>query len=219
MTTAHKPTWHPAVGGGSQGGWRYHAPRLQYSSRDMAAHTKLKTRQIGQNAPEELEVRDFKAELLEKEQKHFKKVHDEKVRQGLIQEKMPDTLLKMKNIDFSKFDDDDDTDSDDSDDEDEESDDEEAELMKELERIKQERIDEKKRQEAEAQMEEEERQNNEIMTGNPLLNTSTFTVKRRWDEDVVFKHQSRGEKKMVKRFINDTIRSDFHRQFLKKYIQ
>jgi protein CWC15 len=91
------------------------------------------------------------------------------------------------------------------------------------------------------------------MLGNPLLNASTFTVKRRWDEDVVFKNQTRGEKKVrfypllalsavyfllfaarcqlkshptnptitlqvAKRFINDTIRSDFHRNFMKKYI-
>ncbi|KAG5598004.1 hypothetical protein H5410_039236, partial [Solanum commersonii] len=33
----------------------------------------------------------------------------------------------------------------------------------------------------------------------------------RWDDDVVFKNQARGELKVVKRFINDTIRNDFHR--------
>jgi protein CWC15 len=41
----------------------------------------------------------------------------------------------------------------------------------------------------------------------------------RWDEDVVFKNQSRGEEKEKKRFINDTVRNDFHRKFLRRYIK
>lgn len=41
----------------------------------------------------------------------------------------------------------------------------------------------------------------------------------RWDDDVVFKNQARGETKTPKRFINDTIRSDFHRKFLQRYMK
>lgn len=41
----------------------------------------------------------------------------------------------------------------------------------------------------------------------------------RWDDDVVFKNQARGETKTAKRFINDTIRNDFHRKFLQKYMK
>lgn len=41
----------------------------------------------------------------------------------------------------------------------------------------------------------------------------------RWDDDVVFKNQARGETKTPKRFINDTIRNDFHRKFLQKYMK
>jgi hypothetical protein len=41
----------------------------------------------------------------------------------------------------------------------------------------------------------------------------------RWDDDVVFKNQARGETKTPKRFINDTIRSDFHRKFLHRYMK
>ena len=33
-----------------------------------------------------------------------------------------------------------------------------------------------------------------------------FGVKRRWDDDVVFKNQDRGAPKKQQRFINDTIR-------------
>jgi protein CWC15 len=35
----------------------------------------------------------------------------------------------------------------------------------------------------------------------------------------VFKNQTRGEPERKKRFVNDTIRSDFHRRFLNKYIK
>jgi len=216
--TAHKPTWHPAVGGGAQGGYRYHAPRLQFAARDMAAHTKLKVRQVGQAAPDEVESRDLKAELRDREEKHHKKLLEERARKGILPplEKLPDATKLMKAVDFSKFDDSDDTDS-----ESDKSDDdkEEAELVKELERIRKEREDEKKRKQDEAEAEQQQQQNEEFLKGNPLLNSATFMVKRRWDEDVPFKNQSRGEQKVQKKFINDTIRSQFHRSFLKKYIQ
>ena len=45
------------------------------------------------------------------------------------------------------------------------------------------------------------------------------TLKRRWDDDVVFRNQTRTEPKKPRRFVNDTVRSDFHRRFLAKYIQ
>ncbi len=44
-------------------------------------------------------------------------------------------------------------------------------------------------------------------------------VKRRWDDDVVFKNQTRGEPKAQKTMINDTIRNDFHRRFLNRYVK
>ena len=46
---------------------------FRYSVRDQAAHTKLKTRQVGQATEEELAVRDFKAELEAREKEHFSK--------------------------------------------------------------------------------------------------------------------------------------------------
>jgi hypothetical protein len=43
----------------------------------------------------------------------------------------------------------------------------------------------------------------DIARGNPLLNAQDFNMKRRWDDDVVFKNQSRGtEKKEGKEFVN-----------------
>lgn len=41
----------------------------------------------------------------------------------------------------------------------------------------------------------------------------------RWNDDVVFKGQARTEPETKKRFVNDTIRNDFHRRFLTKYIK
>ena len=48
---------------------------------------------------------------------------------------------------------------------------------------------------------------------------SGVQVKRRWDDDVVFKNQTRGEPKAQKTMINDTIRNDFHRRFLNRYVK
>ena len=37
----------------------------------------------------------------------------------------------------------------------------------------------------------------------------------RWDDDVVFKNQARGtEDKKPKEFVNDLLRSDFHKRFM-----
>lgn len=38
---------------------------------------------------------------------------------------------------------------------------------------------------------------------------------QRWDDDVVFKNQARGtEDKKKKEFVNDLLRSDFHKRFM-----
>ncbi|KAL1918340.1 uncharacterized protein VTP21DRAFT_3000 [Calcarisporiella thermophila] len=112
---------------------------------------------------------------------------------------------------------------DDDDDDDDDDEDDTAELLRELEKIKRERAEEKERQERERQEEEERKREEEALTGNPLLNLSEpkdFNIKRRWDDDVVFKNQARGvDNKPKKRFINDMLRSDFHRKFLSKYVK
>lgn len=121
----------------------------------------------------------------------------------------------------------DDSDSDDASGSDSDSDDDEDDtqaLLAELERIKKDRAEETARQAAEAREAEDMERAEELATGNPLLNIGAdsevdFTVKRRWDDDVVFRNQTRGEQQKKKRFINDTIRSDFHKRFLNKYIK
>jgi protein CWC15 len=91
----------------------------------------------------------------------------------------------------------------DSSDEDSDEEDETAELMRELEKIKQERAEQKAKEDAEKAAQEQEAREEHIARGNPLLNPKAFNVKRRWDDDVVFKNQARGtEQKGNKEFVN-----------------
>ena len=63
------------------------------------------------------------------------------------------------------------------------------------------------------------------LVGNPLLDsgpvptTTTGKLKRRWNEDVVFRNQAKNEPEQKKRFINDTVRNDFHKRFLNKFMK
>jgi protein CWC15 len=124
---------------------------------------------------------------------------------------------------------------------DDDDDDSDVELERELERIRKEREEEalRKKKEEEERLAKEE--TFELLTSNPLLrpvfdkneengddtssvysdasSISSIGLKRKWDEDTVFKNQARDEPQTKKRFINDTIRSDFHKRFLEKYIK
>jgi protein CWC15 len=92
--------------------------------------------------------------------------------------------------------------------------------MRELEKIKKERQAQKEKEEQERAAQEEEQREVDIARGNPLLNSQDFNMKRRWDDDVVFKNQARGtEKKDGKEFVNDLLRSDFHKRFMSKYVR
>jgi len=99
---------------------------------------------------------------------------------------------------------------------DEDEEDETAALMRELEKIKKERAEAKAKEEAERAAEEEEQREIDVARGNPLLNSRDFAMKRRWDDDVVFKNQARGteDRNKKKEFINDMLRSDFHKKFM-----
>jgi protein CWC15 len=75
-------------------------------------------------------------------------------------------------------------------------------------------------QEAEKAAHERDQRESDIAMGNPLLNPGDFNVKRRWDDDVIFKNQARGtEEKRKKEFVNDLLRSDFHKRFMNKYVR
>lgn len=228
MTTAHRPTWAPAKGGEEQGGNRLFVASRAMSAKDQPGHTKLKFRQLGQSRQDEVQNRDLKTELELKEAKHFAKKID------FEEERKKDMLLLTGSLDtggggkapkplipraYDADESDAESSSSDSDSDDE---DDEEELLAELERIKKERAEEaaRKAQDEAEQLAKQKEQ--ELVRGNPLISSlvePTFSIKRRWDDDVVFKNQSRGEPVAKKRFINDTIRNDFHRRFLHRYIR
>ncbi|KAD4386343.1 hypothetical protein E3N88_26512 [Mikania micrantha] len=223
MTTAARPTWAPAKGGNEQGGTRIFGPSQKYSSRDIASHTTLKPRKDGQDTQEELDRRDLKQELEERERRHFSSKNKGYDGNSALFISIVGSRREVEDRIFPRSADADDADEndksdDDSDEDDDDEDDEEA-LMAELELIRKERAEEKRRQ-VKRREQELKLKEAETIRGNPLLNNATsFNVKRRWDDDVVFKNQARGEIKAPKRFINDTIRSDFHRKFLQKYMK
>ena len=124
--------------------------------------------------------------------------------------------LESDESDLDASDGDSDLDSDDED--------EEAALQAELAKIRAERAAVKAKEDAEAAAEEQAELEEAALTGNPLLNSasaaaSSGRMKRRWNDDVVFRNQARGEPETKKRFINDTVRNDFHKRFLNKFIK
>ncbi|ORX59673.1 Cwf15/Cwc15 cell cycle control protein [Hesseltinella vesiculosa] len=232
MTTAARPTFDPARGKDNN------APSFIYSARDLASHTKLKFRQPGQGTASEIGDRErLKEELRLAEEEYYQSKNKQAASDRLltgadgdeggtideIQQRAMAEAEKLAALD--KEDSDDEDDSSDEDESDEEDDDDDTEeLMATLARIRQERAEERERQELERQQEQEDQRQQESMTGNPLLNIgeqkSDFQVKRRWDDDVIFKNQARGDdERPNKRFVNDMLRSDFHRRFLHKYVQ
>jgi len=118
-----------------------------------------------------------------------------------------------------------------SDDDDE---DETAELLRELEKIKRERAQEKEKKDQEQSEKDAATREAEIATSNPLLNLAaalgqtptglnttapgTFSVKKRWDDDVIFKNQATSDKPQGQ-FINDLLRTEFHKKFMSKFIK
>lgn len=136
----------------------------------------------------------------------------------------------MSNLSSIRDDVEEDDDEEEDDEEEDDDEDDTAQLMRELEKIKAERAAKK----AEEEQREREKREEEIALGNPLLNSSkhlggrasspsassmisteaSFGIKRRWDDDVIFKNQAAGEQKDKGDFVNDLQRSGFHRDFL-----
>ncbi|KAK9510187.1 hypothetical protein O3M35_005026 [Rhynocoris fuscipes] len=216
MTTAARPTFEPARGGQGRGEKDLSAISKQYSSRDLPGHTKLKFREHGQGTAEELRARDFRRELEDRER--------EKRQRSSEQHSNVSKRPKLDQLPAASLDADDPLD-DDSDSDGNDSDDDTAALLAELTRIRKERAVEQIRKEQEKRQEEERIRMENILSGNPLLNYSSqatktdLKVKRRWDDDVVFKNCARSEPQEKNHFINDSLRSDFHRKFMEKYIK
>jgi hypothetical protein len=63
MSTAARPTFNPAIGKSTLGGFNTRS----ISAKDQAAHTKLKFRKFGQASIEEMETKNLKINLQQKE--------------------------------------------------------------------------------------------------------------------------------------------------------
>jgi len=228
----------------------------QFSVRDMAAHTKLKFRQVGQTSTAEVKQRDLRAELLaaEQEAKNRKRKAEGKpplpVEGGQADDEANKRRkLLQESLELDKDDDDEeeengsgdkkdsaDKDEDDDEEDSDEDEDDTAELLRELEKIKRERAEEKLRQEQEQSATDAAAREVEIATANPLLNLAaalgqtpggvnttvpgTFAVKKRWDDDLIFKNQAMSQDKTRQgQFVNDLLRTEFHKRFMAKFIK
>ncbi|XP_062412902.1 protein CWC15 homolog [Sardina pilchardus] len=237
MTTAARPTFEPARGGRGKGEGDLSALSKQYSSRDLPGHTKIKYRQPTQDAPEEVRARDFRRELEERERVAVRdKTRERGPRDHTTSSSSSSSSSskrpRLDQIPAANLDADDPlTDDDENSDSDSDSDDDTAALLAELDKIKKERAEEQERKDREQKAEEERIRMENILSGNPLLNLAgqqqpvpapaSFQVKRRWDDDVVFKNCAKGvdEARKEKRFVNDTLRSEFHKKFMEKYVK
>jgi len=246
MTTAHRPTWKAAVGRSQES---KHAPSSMRSILDEPSHTKLKLRSDFSYIDKASIIKASLEKLQEvgkrQSAKHQigKRLVDERVEEEgnlkLLENKNDIDVEKLR----MKYDDSDyindeivkeresgeESTSSVSDTEGSEnyydSDEEEILLQQELEKIRSEREKDQQRKEAEATKKEKEKQEEEALVGNPLLDyhfsgkEPSAKLKRHWNDDVVFRNQARDEPKYQKRFINDTVRNDFHKRFLDKFIQ
>lgn len=237
MTTAHRPTWVTATGNtGDYGNWSTGGKVSgQFSVKDLPGHTKLKLRQ-GAQIPDFQSKRDLlvsEAKAFEEKRKSEKRsvLEDDEAAGAKIIATAEPLLLTSEEVNTDrisrKYDDrdyedeeDDDSDLDSSSDEDDDDDDLEEELLqRELDKIKKEREDARLKKEADESEASLRDKSDAAMASNPLLAVGTQQVKRKWNDDVVFKNQARSEPEARKRFVNDTIRNDFHRRFLGKYMK
>ncbi|EED95076.1 hypothetical protein THAPSDRAFT_261201, partial [Thalassiosira pseudonana CCMP1335] len=235
MTTAHRPTWKAAVGRAQEGGWAAGgALSTNSSAKDLASHTKLKFRKVGDELREAL----LQESLLKMEEAERSADLTAKRYNGEEEEERGRQLLLKQTADVDegeikkRYDDEDDVGADDDEEEDDDDldsddEDEEAALQAELAKIRAERAAAKAKEDAEAAAEEQAQMEEAALTGNPLLNSSSSAaaaassgrIKRRWNDDVVFRNQAKNEPDQnKKRFINDTVRNDFHKRFLNKFI-
>lgn len=174
-------------------------PTRQYSAKDLPGHTVLKTRKSGQGSVQEAASVNFK-QALEQSEQEYRRAH---------------FLPEPSVVDPTPFEEDRDESFSDSSSSD--SEDDEAELLRELERVKREREEAKEQQRV-----EEERKRAEIRSEELLRSTTAapgYALQKKWTEETVFRNQCHGEPKPRARFINDTVRSDFHKKFLSRYVQ
>ncbi|MES1913057.1 MAG: hypothetical protein MHM6MM_005288 [Cercozoa sp. M6MM] len=199
MTTAHRPTFHPALASEHQGGYRFHLPTTSRSKFDVPSKP-LKRRRHAEG--DEANKRDLKAELRQRELEHLEKQLRERRRKGRLSEREQEKLRAIEEekrslqaeseteeseaaqqseeseavavseeADLEQFDDSDVSivSSDSDDSSDSDSDDEDAQLRKMLEQLKAEKIAERAAAERAAAEKAERERDEAAAMSNPLL--------------------------------------------------
>lgn len=249
MSGAHRPTWTASIGGDGLKDGANSAPTFQYSSRDLPSHKKLKYRMdkknennkiseankqiepVNQIKDAEMDENESKEETIDQinleETESINQIKDDIDADTDIEEEENEqndqendnhaTLKDSKTEDSINKPIQDNTDFDDD----------TEELLRELERIKKEREAQK--------MAENHKKQIQLQTANPLMNLSRQddsspssslllqSSKRKWTEETIFKNQAKGisssSNSDEKRFINDTVRNDFHKKFMARYVR
>ncbi|RPD70405.1 Cwf15/Cwc15 cell cycle control protein [Lentinus tigrinus ALCF2SS1-7] len=251
MSTAHRPTWDPAQAKDVKGGSRQVSVRdtpahtkLKFRQPGQTSTAEVSKRDLrAELLVAEAEARERKRKAEGKPALAVENGSAAGAKEGQDEESNKRRKLLEEALELDKDDDDEDEDKDkdeyedeDEDDEDDEEDDT-AELLRELEKVKRERAEEKERQEREQSEQTQAEREAEIATANPLLNLAaalgqtpngvnttkpgTFAVKRRWDDDLIFKNQamSSRDKNKEPHFVNDLLRTEFHKKFMSKFIK
>ncbi|GAA5828200.1 hypothetical protein JCM11251_002633 [Rhodosporidiobolus azoricus] len=265
MSSAHRPTWAPAQGKeGRQNSKSYSArdlaqhTKLKFRQPGQGTKTEVARRDLKLEllaAEQDAAARKAKGERgYVQDQKLLMLQQKEEATEEEAAAKRRRLLQEAADLDKDDSDDEESEDEaaekqdkgkgkaaeeededDDDDDSDDDSEDETAELLRELEKIKKERAEEKARQDAEREASEQVSREEEIATGNPLLNlqaamghspapssisssTAGFGVKRRWDDDVIFRNQAPVDAKKDASFQNDLLRSAYHKSFMKRFV-
>jgi len=238
MTTAARPTWSAAKAGTKGYTKEVTSVTKKVSVRDMPSHTQLKYRnsEIEDGTAKVKSKMDLLNDLLSLENESAKGNEAKKSRFDVQHSELEnlykldqDAKIKDAAANVSH-----DSDEQNSESEAGSSEDEEEMLLKELARIKQERADAQEKLRIEEEKRSERIRKEQILHGNPLLEDSSdstsmnpvdsasqsnFEVKRRWNQDVVFMNCAKGDDKTSDKkqeFINDPLRSTFHRRFIDK---
>ena len=98
-------------------------------------------------------------------------------------------------------------------------DEDEAFLLRELERIKEDRrLEEERKLTDESEIKKKAARALSSASTQGGIHADRTGVKRKWNDDVVFRVKE-DRQSHAPNFVNDTVRNDFHRKFLKKYIK
>lgn len=228
MTTAHRPTWAPAKGGEDQGGFKSYAGTRMTRAKDLQVEGKLKLRAALEATPAD----DLRAALEARERKAAREARaavfdEERERDVQLLEGGGGGAASSLAVPLAPNA----ADADDASDggtsmSDDDSDDDEAALLAELARIKAERAAAADAANAAAAAEGEAGLRAEVLGGNPLMAAGSsdgggFEVRRGFGDDTVFRNAARSEPDARARgqYVNDTLRSSFHKKFLDKYMR